>query len=155
MGGVCCHCCHAGPNLPYYTRNLTNLQAGATTATAGAADNSEQQQVPLVITGLEPNPAMWQYAQASAEQTGLSQQQLQLVAGDAQQMPFEQDTFNAAVMTLVGWWQLYTSSCSFPCRPLSAAQCITLMPYAHSRLASVLPGCQECSWVRLVLHEAA
>lgn len=44
---------------------------------------------------------MWQYTQQAAEAAGLGQQQLQLVAADAQQMPFERDSFDAAVVTLV------------------------------------------------------
>lgn len=53
------------------------------------------------MTGLEPNTAMWGYAQEKAAAAGWAQQQLQLVEGDAQQMPFEDSSFDAAVMTLV------------------------------------------------------
>jgi hypothetical protein len=48
---------------------------------------------------------MWGYAQEAAAAAGLQQQQLRLVEGDAQQMPFVSSSFDAAVMTLVseGW----------------------------------------------------
>ncbi|KAF6264409.1 S-adenosyl-L-methionine-dependent methyltransferase [Scenedesmus sp. NREL 46B-D3] len=72
-----------GPNFQFYP----------------SAASSQQHQ--LRVTGLEPNAAMWQYAQQAAEAAGLRQQQLQLVAADAQQMPFEPDNFDAAVVTLV------------------------------------------------------
>jgi SAM-dependent methyltransferase len=75
-----------GPNFPFYP---------------SSSSSSRQQQL-LSITGLEPNPAMWQYTQQAAEAAGLSKQQLQLVAADAQQMPFEPNSFDAAVVTLVG-----------------------------------------------------
>jgi precorrin-6B methylase 2 len=81
--------CTTGPNFQFYPT---------------ATNNNQQQQQQLSITGLEPNPAMWQYTQQAAEAAGLSQQQLQLVAADAQQMPFEGNSFDAAVVTLVGGW---------------------------------------------------
>jgi ubiquinone/menaquinone biosynthesis C-methylase UbiE len=77
--------CGIGPNFQFYPT---------------ATNNKQQQQ--LSITGLEPNPAMWQYTQQAAEAAGLGQQQLQLVAADAQQMPFDGNSFDAAVVTLVG-----------------------------------------------------
>jgi hypothetical protein len=78
-----------GPNFRFYPANSSSQQ------------QQQQQQEGYVVTGLEPNPAMWQYTQQAAEAAGLSQQQLRLVAADAQQMPFEQDSFDAAVVTLV------------------------------------------------------
>jgi SAM-dependent methyltransferase len=44
---------------------------------------------------------MWGYAQDKAAAAGWPQQQLQLVEGDAQQMPLDDSSFDAAVMTLV------------------------------------------------------
>jgi hypothetical protein len=82
---ISCASALAGPNFQFYPT---------------AAETQQLQQ--LRITGLEPNPAMWQYTQQAAESAGLSQQQLQLVAADAQQMPFEPNSFDAAVVTLVG-----------------------------------------------------
>lgn len=71
------------PNLPYYT------------------SSSKSSPSQLSVTGLEPNTAMWGYAQEKAAAAGWAQQQLQLVEGDAQQMPFADSSFDAAVMTLV------------------------------------------------------
>jgi hypothetical protein len=76
----------AGPNLSFYTPSFSS--------------SSSSRQHQLAVTGLEPNTAMWRYAQQAAAAAGL-QQQLQLVEGDAQQMPFNSSSFDAAVMTLV------------------------------------------------------
>jgi hypothetical protein len=88
---VCIHSfkcvCATGPNFQFYPT---------------PANNHQQQQQQLSITGLEPNPAMWRYTQQAAAAARLGQQQLQLVAADAQQMPFERNSFDAAVVTLVG-----------------------------------------------------
>jgi len=71
----------AGPNLPLY-------------AAAAGADTQ------LDITGLDPNTAMQPYAAAAADQAGLGQQ-LRLVVGSAEQMPFEDASFDAVACTLV------------------------------------------------------
>jgi hypothetical protein len=78
----------AGPNLPFYTPFLAD-----SSSSSPLLDSS--------VTGLEPNTEMWGYAQEAAASAGLQQQQLRLVEGDAQQMPFHSDSFDAAVMTLV------------------------------------------------------
>eukprot|EP00878_Enallax_costatus_P019545 GHUV01020621.1.p2 GENE.GHUV01020621.1~~GHUV01020621.1.p2 ORF type:complete len:252 (+),score=94.78 GHUV01020621.1:727-1482(+) len=86
-----------GPNLPFYTQILQD------SGTSGSTTSPDVQRRPpsYVITGVEPNLAMWEYAQAAAQQAGLKQQQLQLVAADVQSMPFEESMFDAAVVTLV------------------------------------------------------
>lgn len=53
------------------------------------------------VTGIDVNTAMAQYAQQAAESAGLPQNQLRLVTGDIQKMPFEDDSFDVVVSTLV------------------------------------------------------
>lgn len=72
-----------GPNLPYYR------QLGSSAA----------QPQGLKVTGLDPNISMQQYAELSAQQAGL--QDFAFVQGSAEQMPFDDGSFDAAVLTLV------------------------------------------------------
>jgi ubiquinone/menaquinone biosynthesis C-methylase UbiE len=87
--------------MSFYTPFISN------NSTSSSSSSSINQ---LSVTGLEPNIAMWGYAQQAAAAAGLQQQQLQLVEGDAQQMPFDSSSFDAAVMTLVSeaWQQAVT-----------------------------------------------
>lgn len=89
--------CTAGPNLPFYPQ----LLQGTDKPNISNAFDSQQPDPAYVITGIEPNPAMWEYAHTSARQAGMMQQQLQLVAADAQELPYESNMFDAAVVTLV------------------------------------------------------
>jgi len=90
------HCmAPAGPNLPFYS------SFAGTSSSSSPSISSSSPGGGLSLTGLEPNTAMWGYAQQAAAAAGLGQQQLQLVEGDAQQMPFDSSSFDAAVMTLV------------------------------------------------------
>ena len=49
---------------------------------------------------MDPNPAMEFYSRQNAAATGL-QDSFSFVMGDAQRMPFEAASFDAAVVTLV------------------------------------------------------
>lgn len=60
-----------------------------------------QQQQNLTITGVDPNKAMWPYAEGAAASVGLAPQQLQLVDADATALPFDDGSFDVAVVTLV------------------------------------------------------
>jgi hypothetical protein len=54
----------------------------------------------LQVVGMDPNPAMEAYSMEKAAAAGL-QGSFRFVIGDAQQMPFEAASFDAAVVTLV------------------------------------------------------
>ena len=51
------------------------------------------------VTAVDPNPAMEPYAQEAAKQHGLGS--FTMVNGVAEQLPFEADTFDRVVCTLV------------------------------------------------------
>lgn len=53
------------------------------------------------VTGIDVNTAMAQYAQQAAESAGLQQDQLHLVNGDIQSLPFKDGSFDVVVSTLV------------------------------------------------------
>lgn len=93
------HCtwtCHTlntvaiGPTLPFYT---------PFSGTSSSRDNPTA--VHLTLTGLDPNSSMFEDAKRAAFVAGLHPDNLRLVEGDAQQMPFDSAGFDAAVMTLV------------------------------------------------------
>lgn len=53
------------------------------------------------VTGIDVNTAMAQYAHRAAESAGLPQDQLRLVNGDIQNLPFDNASFDVVVSTLV------------------------------------------------------
>ena len=53
------------------------------------------------MTGLDPNSEMDSYANKAAEAAGLTQQQVQLLQGVAEQMPVADQSQDAVVCTLV------------------------------------------------------
>lgn len=83
----------------------------------------------LRLTGLDPNPAMQPYARDAAAAAGLAPGQIDLTTGDAQAMPYDDGTFDAAVITLVGHSQQPGPARAAPAprvcglRPVLAVQC--------------------------------
>ena len=55
----------------------------------------------MKVVGLDPNPEMELYANQAADAAGLSQQQVQLLPGVAEQMPVADQSQDAVVCTLV------------------------------------------------------
>lgn len=55
----------------------------------------------MKVVGLDPNPEMELYANQAADAAGLSQQQVQLLPGVAEQMPVADHSQDAVVCTLV------------------------------------------------------
>eukprot|EP00878_Enallax_costatus_P020641 GHUV01021827.1.p3 GENE.GHUV01021827.1~~GHUV01021827.1.p3 ORF type:complete len:107 (-),score=40.88 GHUV01021827.1:1435-1755(-) len=102
---------------------------------------------------------MWEYAQAAAQQAGLKQQQLQLVAADVQSMPFEESMFDAAVVTLVslGLYPLVAVCCEFVNRWWSPATSQALQEAQPERSVTqwaVLcsPAVPHAVWFWTLLH---
>ena len=55
----------------------------------------------LRVTGMDPNPYMFDYAQASAERAGLPNDHLELKLAAAEQIPAPDASFDTVICTLV------------------------------------------------------
>ncbi|KAL6754885.1 S-adenosyl-L-methionine-dependent methyltransferase [Haematococcus lacustris] len=75
--------------------------AQASPALMQAASPSAHSPLQWELVGVDPNPAMQQYARKTADAVGFPQKQLRLEVASAEQLPFADASFDAAVMTLV------------------------------------------------------
>lgn len=80
---------------------LSSSPAQARPALMQAASLSAHSPLQWELVGVDPNPAMQQYARKTADAVGFPQQQLRLEVASAEQLPFADASFDAAVMTLV------------------------------------------------------
>lgn len=96
----------SGPNFRYYKQQQEQQQpsttaAGASPDTSSTPSSSGGGRGSLTsVVGLDPNPAMQQYARESAAAQGL-EGVVQLVEGSGEALPYPDNSFDAVVCTLV------------------------------------------------------
>ncbi|MEW5302515.1 MAG: hypothetical protein WDW38_002328 [Sanguina aurantia] len=103
----------SGPNFRYYKQQQQQQQQSSKTSAGAVSDTSRTQSSSsssssssggrgrlTSVVGLDPNPAMQQYARESAAAQGL-EGVVQLVEGSGEALPYPDNSFDAVVCTLV------------------------------------------------------